>query len=137
MVNAEVIRKRLNKLDEYLAILQKLQAYSKDEFLKEPEHYGSAERFLQLSIEAISDIGNHLVAGLNLGVVNWQSDVPALLSQHGYLDDPLKDQWIRLLGFRNILVHEYLDIDRTIVYDVLQQHLEDVENVKNVFARFL
>jgi len=55
MVRSEIIRKRLNKLDEYISILYKLQRYSFEEFIAEPEHYGSAERFLHLSIEAITD----------------------------------------------------------------------------------
>ena len=55
MIRGEVIRKRLNKLDEYLFILRGLQKYSFDEFVHDPEHYGSAERFLQLAIEAIMD----------------------------------------------------------------------------------
>ena len=73
MVRFEVIRKRLNKLDEYMAILQKMKTYSFEEFNRNPEIYGSVERFLQLAIEATFDIGNHIVADLNLGVVNWHS----------------------------------------------------------------
>jgi len=46
MVRHEILRKRMNKLDEYLAILRQLQRYARDEFLSDPEHYGSAERFL-------------------------------------------------------------------------------------------
>ena len=42
-----------------------------------------------------------------------------------------------MIGFRNILVHEYLEIDRTIVHDVLQNHLHDIENIQRVFAQFL
>ena len=57
MVNKEVIRKRLNKLDEYLEILYSLRKYSFETFIGNPEHYGSTERFLHLSIEAINDIG--------------------------------------------------------------------------------
>ena len=47
MVRAEVIRKRLGKLDEYPAILRELRRYTFEEFVADPEHYGSAERFRQ------------------------------------------------------------------------------------------
>ena len=67
MVRPDVIRKRLEKLDEYLAILRQLQKYSYDEFVSNPERYGSAERFLQLAIESINDLGNHVVAESGLG----------------------------------------------------------------------
>mgnify|MGYP003566006475 CR=1 FL=1 len=136
MIRPEVIRKRLNKLDEYLAILHSLQGYDLEEFTNVPERYGSAERFLHLVIEAIIDLGNHTVAGLQLGEVNWYSDIPLLLFEAGYIDDELKEKWTRMIGFRNV-VHDYLDIDREIVYDILQNHLKDIENIKRVFAQFL
>ena len=81
MVRAEVIRKRLNKLDEYLEILDDLKKYSLEEFLSKPEYYGSVERFLQLAIETTVDIGNHIVADLGLGEVNWYSDIAAILEE--------------------------------------------------------
>ena len=137
MVRVEVIRKRIQKLDEYLAILREMQKHSLDEFLSNPEHYGSAERFLQLSIEASIDIGNHIVADLNLGQAEWHSDIPDLLHEKGYISRELCENWIRMMGFRNILVHDYLDIDHKIVYEALQNRLQDIEALKQAFATFL
>lgn len=137
MVRVEVIRKRLNKLDECLSILYGLQEYPFEEFIRDPEHYGSAERFLQLGIEAITDIGSHVIADLALGTVNWYSDIPTILAEKGYISADLREKWIRMIGFRNTLVHEYIDIDRTIVYEVLQHHLVDLEALKQAFAQFL
>jgi len=117
--------------------LNSLREYSFEDFISNPERYGSAERFLQLAIEAMTDIGSHIVADLNLGVVNSYSDVPNILARRGYLNNSLKEKWIRMIGFRNILVHDYLDIDRKIVHEVLQQHLGNIEELKQVFAQFL
>jgi len=43
-----------------------------------------------------------------------------------------KNQFDSAIGFRNILVHDYLDIDRKIVPEVLQQHLGNIEELKQV-----
>jgi len=137
VVRVEAIRKRLNKLDEYLSILYRLRAYTLPDFLADPEHYGSAERFLQLAIETITDIGNHVIADLGLGVVNWYSDIPSILAERGHIDAAQKEKWVRMIGFRNILVHEYLEVDRKIVYDVLQHGLNDLEEIKQALALFL
>ena len=102
-----------------------------------PEHYGSAERFLHLAIEALIDMGSHIVADLGLGVVNWYSDIPSLLSEKGYISSELKNKWISMIGFRNTLVHDYIEIDRRIVYEVLQKNLEDFIETRKVFAEFL
>lgn len=137
MVRQEVLRKRLNKLDEYLAILRGLQRYPLGEFLANPERFGSAERFLQLAIEAITDMGSHLVADLELGSVNAYRDIPSLLAAAGHLPPDLEQKWFRMIGFRNTLVHDYLEIDRGIVHDVLQNHLEDLDAIRSALARFL
>jgi len=137
VVKVEVIRKRLTKMDAYLTILQKMKGYSFDEFNVNPEIYGSCERFLQLAIEATLDIGNHLIADLNLGEVNWYRDIPILMEQNGYISDPLKEKWIRMIGFRNTLVHDYVEIDRKIVYEILQNNIDDILKLKKVFAQFL
>ena len=137
MVRKEIIRKRLNKLDEYLGVLKKLQQYSFKEFTVDPERYGSAERFLQLTIEAIIDMGNHVIADSELGVVNWYSDIPKIMAEKEFISSALEEKWISMIGFRNTLVHEYIDIDRKIVYNVLQNNLKDLEELKRTFAQFL
>jgi len=137
VVRPEVIRKRLNKIDEYLIVLRRLQRYERDEFLADPERYGSAERFLHLAIEALLDIGNHVIADEGLGVVDWYSDVPRIFLEKGIISQELSEKWIRMIGFRNTLVHGYIDIDRAIVHDVLQNGLGDIEELKRAFARFL
>ncbi|ABU56883.1 type VII toxin-antitoxin system HepT family RNase toxin [Roseiflexus castenholzii] len=137
MVRPDVIRKRLEKLDEYLAILRQLQRYSCDEFVANPERYGSAKRFLQLAIDSLNDVGNHVVAEAGLGTVDWYSDIPHRLREAGLIDSSQEETWIRMIGLRNILVHDYLKIDRTIVFRVLQENLGDLEGFKQVFAQFL
>lgn len=137
MIRPEIIRRRLEKLDEYLAILRQLQRYSYDEFAANPERYGSAERFLQLAIESLNDLGNHVIAESGLGTVEWYSDIPSRLCEAGVISTEMRDVWIRMIGFRNILVHDYLKIDRSIVFRVLQENLNDLEALKRVFVRFL
>ncbi len=137
MVRREVIRKRLARLEEYLDILASLARYREAEFLASPEKYGSAERFLQLAIEATLDIGAHLVADLRLGSIEVSRDVPQHLGEAGIVPPDLQKIWIRMIGFRNILVHDYLDVDRRLVYQVLQNHLGDFRRLARIFATFL
>ena len=91
MVKTVILVKRLKKLDEYLTILEKMKRHNKEEFLKNPEFYGSAERFLHLSIEALLDIGNHIIADQNLGEVRWYRDIPEILEKQGIISEAQKD----------------------------------------------
>jgi len=50
----------------------------------------------------------------------------------------LPDRWRFLISaIRNTLFHGYMDVDRAIVYEVLQNGLGDIEELKRVFARHL
>jgi uncharacterized protein YutE (UPF0331/DUF86 family) len=37
----------------------------------------------------------------------------------------------------NVLVHDYLDIDRDIVYEAIQHRLDEIERLRSVFSQFL
>jgi len=137
MVRPEVIRRRLKRFGEYLAILERFQRYDLEAFLSDPERYGSAGRFLQLAIEASLDMGSHVIADENLGAVEQSRDIPRRFREHGRISEDLEQRWIRMIGFRNILVHEYADVDRNIVHDVVQNRLADLNELEQVFAGFL
>jgi len=137
VVRPEVIRRRIDKLEEFLEILRRTRGYSFEEFVADPERYGSAERFLHLAIEAVNDMGAHVVADENLGPFERARDLPSIFEEEGLMDEDLAEKWKSMVGFRNILVHEYVDIDRRTVYDILQNALRDLEALKRVFARFL
>ncbi|WP_297527230.1 type VII toxin-antitoxin system HepT family RNase toxin [Thiohalobacter sp.] len=137
MVRPEVIRRRLENLDGYLKILEGMRRYSLEEFLADPEHYGSAERFLQLAIETLLDMGNHVIAEEGLGTVNQSRDIPRIFRERGLIEPETEESWIRMISFRNILVHAYLELDRRHVHEIIQNHLDDFRAVQRAFARFL
>lgn len=137
MARPEVVRRRLEKLAEYLRILRQMQSYSLEEFLASPERYGAAERFLQLAIESVDDLASHVLADAGIGPVNASRDLARLFREQGWVDAMLEQKWVRMIGFRNVLVHEYVELDRRLVFRSLQEGLEDLEALQRVFARFL
>jgi len=99
--------------------------------------YGSTERFLHLTIEALIDIGNHIISDKDLGKVDRYRDIPIVLYKNNYLDENMKDIFIKIIGFRNILVHDYLDIDKKRVYEILNENLSDLKLILQKYANFL
>jgi uncharacterized protein YutE (UPF0331/DUF86 family) len=133
----EVLRRRLLHLEANLRVLRGLAAYTLDDFLASPERYGAAERFLQLAIEAINDMAAHLAADEGWGSFERTKDLVEIFYRRSLVDEELAERWRRMIGFRNLLVHEYLEIDRHRVYRVLQENLGDLEALSRVFVRFL
>jgi len=42
-----------------------------------------------------------------------------------------------MAGFRNILVHDYIDLDREIVYDIIKNNLKDIENFREIVVNYV
>ena len=127
MTDPVLIAKRLSKLREYASLLRILRKRPQEDFIKDPFVIGNVERYLQLAIRVILDICNHIVADDRLGLVEEYRDAVRLLGQGGYLDPDLTKRLIPMAGLRNILVHDYLEIDRGKLHTLLQDCLEDFE----------
>ena len=135
MVNREVIQKRLEKSREYIEFLNNIKdSYSLNEFKDNKMVYGSSERFLHLTIEALLDMGNHLVSDQDLGNIDSYRDIPKILHQNDYIDSEQKEIFIKIIGFRNILFHDYLDIDKATVYKIIKENLSDLTNLLKMYA---
>ena len=125
----DVFERRTRRFEEILGILGRLAETPWERFSTDPEKYGSTERFLQLAVEILDDLGAHVVARTRSGPVASYSDVPARLLEAGHLTETQALTWRRIIGFRNVLVHDYLEVDLTIVYDVLQHRLDDLRDL--------
>ena len=82
-------------------------------------------------------MGNHIIAEEQLGVINSYSDLPSILATEKVISAEQRDIWIRMIGFRNTLVHEYIDVDLEIVYRVLQEGLPDLKAIRRSLAAYL
>ena len=122
-----LIAKRLSKLREYVGLLQRLRSRPLEDFIKDPFVIGNVERYLQLAIQVVLDICNHIVADDRLGSVEEYRDAIRLLGRSAYLDPDLIERLMPMAGLRNILVHDYLDVDRRKIHALLQDCLEDFE----------
>ncbi len=80
---------------------------------------------IQRACEAALDMGQHLVRRERLGVPQGARDVFALLAQAGIIDGPLCTSLQRMVGFRNVAVHEYQKLQLPITLAVIRDHLQD------------
>ena len=128
MVDRYVVRARIAKIREYVALLRKIRGMADERrFVGDPLIYGNAERYLQLAIQAVLDVSNHIVADMNLNLPADSKELFDLLARHKIVSVRLSRKLAPMAGFRNLLVHEYLKIDRHRVYRVLQDDLGDFD----------
>jgi len=138
MVKREIIIERSQKCNEYLNQLEDIvEGLDFEEFDNNPLLYGSAERFLHLSIEALIDIGNHIISDDNLGRVDVYKDIAIIMAENGYLSEEEKNLFIRIIAFRNILVHDYMDLDRDVIFNLLKNNLTDIRGILKSYLKLV
>lgn len=137
MVNKNVLATRLERLREYLDILESIQAIEEDRFVKDPFVYGTAERNLHLAIECLLDIGNHVISDRGYPKPESYADIFRLLAEKEVIPQSLYEELAGMAGFRNVLVHDYLRLDRKKIYQVLCQKLPFLREMGAIFSEML
>ena len=115
----------MQKLDAYVQQLQQLKHVSIDDYVEDDNLQAIVERRLQLSIQVCMDIAGYLIAQLGLRSPAEPENVFAVLGQEGIIPQELAKRMAGMVRFRNILVHDYLDIDSYIVHSSLTVELDD------------
>ena len=127
MVDSHIILSRIDKIRECIAKLRRLAALEEDAFLSDSSAADSAERNLQIAIQAVIDIGNHVVADKDLGTPRDYKDIFHILASHKVVSETLAAKLISMTGLRNVLVHDYLEIDLRLVHRIIRSELGDFE----------
>ena len=92
---------------------------------------------LQRSVQAVIDLAAHIVASEGLGLPDTIKDNFRLLLEKKIIDKELAIKMGRMVGFRNIAVHDYRSIDEEILKSILRKHLSDIEEFyRTVIAYF-
>jgi uncharacterized protein YutE (UPF0331/DUF86 family) len=127
MVNTEVIKRRLNQLTISLNKIERFEELSLEEFLKNDIVQDVVEYNLFIAINMMVDIATHIVVDNNMGNPETLGDAFEILNNKKYLEDKETKIYKNMVGLRNILSHEYLKIDKEIIYNILHNNLVDIK----------
>lgn len=117
----------MQKLENYVRHLHDLKYAALEEYLDDENLQAIVERRLQLSIQVCMDIASYLIAQLGLQSPEEPENVFAVLGHEQILSSALAERMVGMVRFRNILVHDYLDINSAIVYAHLTDEISDFE----------
>jgi uncharacterized protein YutE (UPF0331/DUF86 family) len=114
------------------ATIERCVKRAREEYARDPATFGddhtrqdAAILNIQRACEAALDMGQHLIRRERLGVPQSARDVFTLLAQGGWIDAQLADVLKRMVGFRNIAVHDYQQLQLPITVAIIQKHLDD------------
>ncbi len=137
MVDVDLVRRKLSRMNIYLEKLKPiskktLKEYKADSYLK-----FSAERLIQLIVEAATDINSHVVVETQNRPPEDYSISFTKAAEVNLISKELAEKLKASAGMRNILVHEYMDIDDEKVYSAIALALKGYKEYLKQVEKFI
>jgi uncharacterized protein YutE (UPF0331/DUF86 family) len=130
------IEKRLSELNERLARLEPLRNKSRAEFSQDAYLRDIVERNLEVAIQTCIDLCHRLISVHNARKPADYYDAFLVMGEMGVIPADFAQSLAPIGGFRNILVHEYLELNWDLVYANLQR-LDDLRQFRDYVLRWL
>lgn len=136
-ISKRVVGDRLSWVERMVREIRTLPLEDRETFFADPRNVGMAESCLRRALEALLDLGRHiLVKGFGSGVSEYK-EVASTLGEQNVLTRE-EAQLLRILaGYRNRMVHFYHQIGPDELYEVCARDLGDVERIAEAYRKWL
>lgn len=125
MENKAVI---INKFDSIQRCINRI----KEEYDNNPENFNDYRKMdgivlnLQRACECVTDIAMYILSTRKLGIPQTKREAFELLEKNKIISAQMCKNMKGMIGFRNIAIHDYKQIDKDILQDVIENHLIDL-----------
>lgn len=137
LFNRQLVADRTQAARNALGRLERLSSMSFEEFKGDPDNYAIAEHHLRRALEAVLDIGRHVVVKSGWGNPTKYREIFDFLERGGVLSATLAQSGRALAGYRNRLVHEYAAVTQDEMWEVLQTKLPDIRELLAALVRYV
>ncbi|UCG25613.1 MAG: DUF86 domain-containing protein [Chloroflexota bacterium] len=136
MVSGRIMADRLHWADRMLKTIRDLPLEDHEAFFADSRNIWTADACLRRALEALFDLGRHIVARGFGEAPSEYKEVAIALSKHNVLTAEEADLLQTLAGYRNRLVHFYHEVSAEELYDVCAHHLQDVDRMIAAYRRW-
>lgn len=119
-LNKDFILDRIVEIEQRLSQIEQLKNITLDDFLKDDIRRDSLKYRLLSLIEGLVSLCNHIISRTEVSPPSTYADCFRKLSGLGISSDALVEKIVKLIQFRNILVHQYWVIDDEKIYEITQ-----------------
>lgn len=132
-----VVAERISWVQEMIRSIRRLLPGTYEQFCADPRNPAAAESYLRRGLEALLDLGRHILAkGYGVGVAEYK-EIVRELAHAGVLSEEDAARMRQLAGYRNRLVHFYQEVSNKELYDICRLDLQDIEGVLEALKRWL
>lgn len=135
--NPATVQARLELMDGVLRDLGSLGEVTPERLRSEPIVRAAVERFLGQLVDLAVSINTHIASAFGDAPPQDYRDSFTAAARAGALDDALAQRLKPSAGLRNVLIHEYVDIDIEQVATAVPLALRDYRRYVEAVARFV
>ncbi|MCE7740918.1 MAG: DUF86 domain-containing protein [Candidatus Heimdallarchaeota archaeon] len=136
-VNSDFLKERLAFSKKYIDRLKKIQSIPKEEFLQDFPIQLQTERIFEIITLIMLDVCTHIVAHSKETPPASYSDCMQKLADLNVISKENVSTYIKIIKMRNIIVHQYGEVDFEIVHSSLELLNEDFQNFKEQILTWL
>jgi uncharacterized protein YutE (UPF0331/DUF86 family) len=128
----------LNKV----SIIERCLKRIMEEYANNPEHLNNYTKQdsiilnIQRACEASIDLSMHIIAEKKLGLPQNSRDAFTLIEAAGIIPSTLAERMKAMVGFRNIAVHDYQEINLLILQKILDTHLDEFKQFTKCILQY-
>jgi uncharacterized protein YutE (UPF0331/DUF86 family) len=135
-LDAAVVRRHLLALDQAVQVLRSHQGRSLENLTSDPEEQWIVEHGLQLCAQNALDAASHIAASAGHDVPEYAVAIDRLADM-GVLPRDFAARFRGIAGFRNVLIHVYLDVDLAVLHRLLNTQLDDFQEFARLVETYL
>ncbi len=136
-IRENVVAERVSWIRRMLQGLRDLPLDSEKSFQEDPRTPAAAESYLRRALEALFDLGRHVLAkGLGVAAVEYKQ-IAVQLAANGILCDEDSRLMRDMAGYRNRMVHFYDEVGTAELYQLARNATGDLERLLAVILEWI
>ncbi len=136
-LSRRVVADRIQWVQSMLHGIRSMPIHDPMQFHADPRNALACESCLRRALEALLDLGRHILAKQFAIAVEEYKEIGPALARQGVIPKELADQFRTLAGYRNRMVHFYHEVSNDEILDICANHLHILEMVLDALRQWL
>lgn len=136
-IKEKIVAEKMAWVVSMIENIRSIPLESFDEFTSDIRNMAAAESYLRRSLEGIMDLGRHILAkGFGEAVTEYKT-IAFSMKRSGILNEEQAELLKKLAGYRNRMVHFYVEISDQELYEICTVHISDLHTILDAISRWL
>jgi len=136
-INKEVVIQRIQWVTQMIEAIKDLPIRNKEEFFKKKHNIAAAESYLRRALEALFDIGRHILVRKFAYPATEYKEIANGLFEKKVIGKKEAGLLRQMAGYRNRMVHFYHEISAEELYDICINHLDEIGLLRDILIKWL